>query len=85
MLKKFIINKLLGLDLYLILKSKLIHLLHSIYFINPAKKNIQNEVNIFLNNNFKDKDPYFIEVGAADGIIYSNSYILEKNMVGKGC
>lgn len=79
MLKKFLIN-LLGLDLYLRIKSEIIHLTKGLYLINPAKKNIQLEVDNFLKNDFSNNSPYFVEAGAADGIIYSNSYILEKKL-----
>lgn len=79
MLKNFLINR-LGLDLYLRIKSEIIHIIKSLYLINPAKKNIQLEIDNFLKNDFSDENPYFVEAGAADGIIYSNSYILEKKL-----
>ena len=38
-----------------------------------------NVINFFNNS----KNMYFIDIGANDGIILSNTYLLEKNLIGK--
>jgi len=48
-----------------------------LYLIRHSKSQLRQDIHALLHHNFK-RNGYFVEIGATDGITFSNTYMLEK-------
>lgn len=50
-----------------------------IFYLKHSKSQMRQDIHVLLNSGFK-KNGYFVEIGATDGVSFSNTYLLEKYM-----
>ena len=75
--------KQLELDIQFINDISFNDALKFIFHLKHSKSQMRQDIHVLLNSDFK-KNGYFVEIGATDGVKFSNTYLLERYMEWNG-